>query len=128
MRATSLLPLSLLPLQSFTHAASGLWSTLRSRILGHDSPPQETGDLAYRGTFTLSALQELNDPAVDELCKQNIVTMWIGPESHAVFYPVRCGNEFNLVMTRPDDLPPNVKTKEGDLEEMKAVFDGWDPM
>ncbi|KAF2703234.1 putative salicylate hydroxylase [Pleomassaria siparia CBS 279.74] len=108
--------------------ADGLWSTLRSRILGHDSPPRETGDLAYRGTFSLSALQALKDPAVDELCKQNIVTMWIGPESHAVLYPVRCGNEFNLVMTRPDDLPSDVKTEVGNLEQMKALFEGWDPV
>lgn len=56
------------------------------------------------------------------------MTVWIGPESHSVFYPVRCGNEFNLVMTRPDDLPSDVKTKEGDLEEMKALFEGWDPV
>ncbi|KAF2650857.1 FAD/NAD(P)-binding domain-containing protein [Lophiostoma macrostomum CBS 122681] len=108
--------------------ADGLWSTLRGLILGHASPPQETGDLAYRGTFSRSALLSLDDPAVDELCEKSVVTVWIGPESHAVFYPVRCGNEFNLVMTRPDDLPPDVKTQEGDLEEMKAVFEGWDPV
>jgi salicylate hydroxylase len=108
--------------------ADGLWSTLRTPILGRDSPPQQTGDLAYRGTFHLSDLQSLKDPAVDELCKKSIVTMWIGPSSHSVFYPVRCGNEFNLVMTRPDDLPPNVKTMEGNLAEMKSVFEGWDPV
>jgi salicylate hydroxylase len=54
--------------------------------------------------------------------------MWIGPESHSVFYPVRCGKEFNLVMTRPDNLPASIKTMEGDLKEMKAVFEGWDPV
>lgn len=54
--------------------------------------------------------------------------MWVGPESHSVFYPVRCGKEFNLVMTRPDDLPASIRTKEGDLEEMKAIFEGWDPV
>ena len=111
-----------------TNTSPGLWSTLRERILGRASPPKETGDLAYRGTFSRSALLALDDPAVDELCNKNLCTMWIGPESHAVFYPVRCMNEFNLVMTRPDDLPPDVKTKEGDLEEMKAVFGGWDPV
>lgn len=105
-----------------------LWSTLRTRILGYPSPPQETGDLAYRGTFSLEALQALYDPAIDGLCKKRLVTLWIGPESHAVFYPVRCRKEFNLVMTRPDDLPASIKTKEGDLEEMQAVFEGWDPV
>ncbi|KAH7125110.1 putative salicylate hydroxylase [Dendryphion nanum] len=108
--------------------ADGLWSTLRGRILGHESPPKETGDLAYRGTFSLNSLLSLDDPAVDELCKKNVVTMWIGPESHSVFYPVSCGNEFNLVMTRPDDLPPHVKTEAGDIDAMMAVFEGWDPV
>ncbi|KAK8127972.1 FAD/NAD(P)-binding domain-containing protein [Apiospora sp. TS-2023a] len=108
--------------------ADGLWSSLRNAILGHDSPPQETGDLAYRGTFSISALQGLNDAQVDELCSKNIVTMWIGPESHAVFYPVRCGKEFNLVLTRPDNLPPNVRTEKGNLSEMVALFQDWDPV
>jgi salicylate hydroxylase len=55
--------------------ADGLWSTRRNRILGQDSSPQETGDVAYRGTFSLSALRALRDPAVDELCKQSTVTI-----------------------------------------------------
>lgn len=54
--------------------------------------------------------------------------MWLGPKSHAVFYPVKSGKEFNLVIIRPDDLPPGVKTQEGDLPEMRALFEGWDPM
>jgi salicylate hydroxylase len=106
----------------------GSWSTFRAPILGRDSPPQRTGDLAYRGTFHLSDYQALKDPAVDELYKERIVTIWIGPSSHSVFYPVRCGNEFNLVMTHPDDLPPDVKTMGGNLAEMKSVFEGWDPL
>jgi salicylate hydroxylase len=109
-------------------SSAGLWSTLRTRTLGYSSPPQETGDLAFRGTFSLEALQALKDPAIDELCQKCLVTMWIGPEGHSVFYPVRCGLEFNLVMTRPDDLPASIRSKEGDLEEMKAVFEGWDPV
>ncbi|KAK7982182.1 hypothetical protein PG988_004420 [Apiospora saccharicola] len=108
--------------------ADGLWSSLRNAILGHESPPQETGDLAYRGTFSLSALQALNDTQVDELCSKNIVTMWLGPGSHAVFYPVRCGKEFNLVLTRPDNLPPNIRTEKGNLSEMVALFQHWDPV
>lgn len=108
--------------------ADGLWSTLRTHILGRESPPKETGDMAYRGTFSLSALQAPGDPAVDELCRQRIVTMWVGPESHAIFYPLRCGEQFDLVVTRPDNLPRNIKVDEGDVLEMKAVFRGWDPM
>lgn len=31
--------------------ADGLWSVMRNEVLGRTSAPNETGDLAYRGTF-----------------------------------------------------------------------------
>jgi salicylate hydroxylase len=105
---------------------SGLWSTTRSQLLGSSSDPFETGDLAYRGTFTLEQLQQLNDPRITELCQESAVTVWFGPEKHCVFYPVRNGTQFNMVLLRPDDLPKGVRTVEGDLGEMKNTFEGWD--
>ena len=52
----------------------------------------------------------------------------MGPQKHCVFYPLRSGTEFNLVLLRPDNLPPNVRAAEGDISEMRAAFEGWDPM
>jgi salicylate hydroxylase len=52
----------------------------------------------------------------------------MGPEKHCVFYPVRAGAEFNLVLLRPDNLPANARTVRGDIGEMRATFDGWDQM
>ena len=72
-------------------------------------------------------MHALEDPEVKELCKRNVVSMWIGHDSHAVLYPVRGGNEFNLVLTQPDTLPPDVRTEAGNLQEMRALFRGWDP-
>jgi salicylate hydroxylase len=40
----------------------GLWSMTRSLLLGYQSPPLETGDLPYRGTFELTQLRALNTP------------------------------------------------------------------
>ncbi|KAF2731483.1 putative salicylate hydroxylase [Polyplosphaeria fusca] len=108
--------------------ADGLYSTLREKLLGMPSPAQETGDLAYRGTFTRSDLLSLDDPAVDELLQRDYVTVWLGRKSHAVFYPIRGSQEYNLVLACPDNLPPNVRKKEGDLEEMRELFRGWDPL
>ncbi|KPI37152.1 3-hydroxybenzoate 6-hydroxylase 1 [Cyphellophora attinorum] len=106
--------------------ADGLWSTTRSQLLGSSSDPVGTGDLAYRGTFTLEQLQQLNDPRITELCQESAVTVWFGPEKHCVFYPVRNGTQFNMVLLRPDDLPKGARTVQGDLEEMKNTFEGWD--
>ena len=47
----------------------------------------------------------------------------MGPEKHCVFYPVRAGTEFNLVLLRPDNLPANTRTVQGDIGEMRATFD-----
>ena len=62
------------------------------------SPPLETGDLAYRGTFSLHELTALNDPEVEKLVAASDVQVWMGPEKHVVFYPVRNKTEFNLVL------------------------------
>lgn len=52
----------------------------------------------------------------------------MGPDRHSVFYPLRGGSEFNLVLLGPDNLPAGAKTIRGDLDEMRATFEGWDPM
>ena len=50
----------------------------------------------------------------------------MGPRRHCVFYPIEGGNRFNLVLLRPDNLPQGAKTVQGDIEEMRETFDGWD--
>jgi salicylate hydroxylase len=107
---------------------SGLWSNIRQQILPQHGKPIETGDLAYRGTFARSQLEALKDPRVTELCSREEVTAWFGPNRHAVFYPLKGGEEFNLVLLGPDDLPENVRTQPGDIEEMQAFFEEWDDM
>jgi salicylate hydroxylase len=103
----------------------GLWSTLRDR-LGKVSPPHETGDLAYRATVSRVDLDALNDPRIRDMCATKMVRVWLGPQKHAVFYPVKGGEEFNLVLLRPDNLEAGLRTAEGDIGEMRASFAGWD--
>ena len=106
--------------------ADGLWSTMRAQLLDTPSPPVETGDLAYRGTFTRAQLEELHDSQVEDLCNKKALTVWFGPNRHAVFYPLKSGQEFNLVLLRPDNLAEGVRTEQGDISEMRASFEGWD--
>jgi salicylate hydroxylase len=112
----------------FAFAVTGLWSDTRNQILDIPVEAVETGDIAYRGTFSKEQLLSLNDPKVEQLCAKNVVTLWMGPDKHSVFYPVRGGQLFNLVLLRPDDLPHGSRTIQGDIGEMRATFDGWDPM
>lgn len=105
---------------------TGLWSTTRDLILGQPSPPFETGDLAYRATLKTANMLALKDPQVTKLCTQNSVTLWMGPDRHCVLYPLRGGSEFNLVLLRPDNLPPGTSKVEGEVGEMRETFKGWD--
>ncbi|PVH79627.1 putative salicylate hydroxylase [Cadophora sp. DSE1049] len=108
--------------------ADGLWSTTRAQILGYASDPKETGDLAYRAIFSTEKLRALNDERINKLISQNVATVWLGPNKHCVLYPVRGGEEYNLVLLRPDNLPKGQTKVEGDLNEMKLTFEGWDPV
>lgn len=95
-------------------------------MLGAASGPFETGDLAYRGTFSLEQLEQLNDSQVLEMCRESAVNVWFGPMKHCVFYPVRNGTQFNLVLLRPDNLPKGARTVQGDIGEMRQTFERWD--
>ena len=76
--------------------ADGLWSVVRQGLLG-DGPPRRTGHLAYRALVAQSSL-----PA--SLRSQHI-TVWLGPDMHVVQYPVRCGEQLNLVGIVRGEVP-----------------------
>jgi salicylate hydroxylase len=84
--------------------------------------------MAYRAVFPREKLEALDDPEIDSLLKKAAVTAWLGPEKHAVFYPVRGGEEYNLVLLQPDNLPTGVHTNQGDLEEVQMGFKDWNQM
>lgn len=106
---------------------AGLYSRARDLILGRESPATETGDLAYRCTVPVEMLKGLNDQALSSLLEKKTATCWMGPDRHCVFYPLKGGKEYNLIMLRPDNLPKDVRRAPGDLNEMRSSFEGWDP-
>ena len=79
--------------------ADGLWSNTRQQLL-RDGAPRRTGHLAYRALIKQADLPE-------RLRSQN-VTAWLGPNMHAVHYPVRGGDWLNVVVfvhgAAPDDF------------------------
>lgn len=78
------------------------------------------------GYFQREQLEALNDPEVTDLCQKVAVTSWLGPDKHSIFYPVRGGDEFNLVLLRPDNLEKGTRRVQGDVEEMRESYSGWD--
>lgn len=67
----------------------GGFSAVRDLLLG-DGVPQATGQVAFRA---LLPLKDLNLGATAQC-----VTAWLGPDMHAVGYPVRAGQLYNLVV------------------------------
>lgn len=84
--------------------------------------------MAYRATFTKEVLLAQADARVEELCSGSSATLWWGPDRHVVFYPIQGGEEFNLVLIRPDNIPPSLRVEQGDIEAMRLTFAGWDDM
>ncbi|OTA95639.1 hypothetical protein M434DRAFT_197030 [Hypoxylon sp. CO27-5] len=105
--------------------ADGLWSRTRSFLLGRQLTPKPTGDLAYR---IILNLEDISDPELRELVSKSSVNFWIGPESHVVGYSLRQGRTYNLVLLRPDDLPEDVSRAAADVDEMRKLFEPWDPI
>lgn len=70
--------------------ADGLWSALRQSLLG-DGLPQPSKHVAYRGLVPLDG----QVPGGAHLARE--VTAWLGPQFHAVSYPVRGGRLLNVV-------------------------------
>jgi salicylate hydroxylase len=106
-------------------AADGLWSKSRALFTGLNDLPQATGDLAYR---VVLESDQVEDPTLRQWIEKPTVHFWIGPGAHAVGYSLRGGKQYNIVLLVPDDLPANVSKQAGSVDEMKALFRGWDPV
>ncbi|OQD70016.1 hypothetical protein PENDEC_c027G06289 [Penicillium decumbens] len=107
--------------------ADGVFGKLTECLLGHSDPPVKTGDLAYR--LLLSTEEMRKDPELAPFVNDPQVNYWLGPDAHAVNYVLRGGGLFNMVLLVPDDIPEEslASTIEGNVEEMCALFEGWDP-
>ena len=105
--------------------ADGLWSRCREILLGNQDKPNPTGDIAYRITLKATDIPvgELRDRVANPA-----LNIWFGPDSHVVSYSVRNGTTINIVLTAPDDLPPDVSKQPGSVEEVRQLFSTWDPV
>ncbi|WPH03792.1 FAD/NAD(P)-binding domain-containing protein [Acrodontium crateriforme] len=108
--------------------ADGLWSRCREKFLARKEQadaPLPTGDLAYR---IVLRSEDLDDPELKDWISKPSCQFWIGPGAHVVAYSLRDGKMFNIVLLVPDDLPANVSKQQGSLDEMRALFNSWDPV
>ncbi|TKX23978.1 FAD-binding domain-containing protein 19 [Elsinoe australis] len=105
-------------------AADGLWSRTRAALLAAPSPPIPTGDLAYRIVLPVT---DIRDPELRRHISTPRVSMWVGPGCHTIMYPLKNNTQVNVVLLVPDTLPAGVAKASGDLDEMRGLFEEWDP-
>lgn len=108
--------------------ADGLWSATRSQFLKKPSAPIWTGDLAYRIVINTEDMSGPDAPELKKFITDSTVNFWVGPNTHVVAYTMRAGSVYNIVLLCPNNLPEGISKTGGDLEEMRNLFQGWDPI
>ncbi|ROW16590.1 hypothetical protein VPNG_01589 [Cytospora leucostoma] len=107
--------------------ADGVWSSLRSSVLGQQIAPRPTGDMAYRITIDR---EHVVDEEMVAWLNQPRVQIWIGPGAHAIAYSVRNCSLLNIVLLVKDDFEQDglvASRAAGNVEEVQKLFEGWAP-
>lgn len=97
--------------------ADGLWSTIRTR-LGYTDPPHFRHRTAWRAVVPVDALPPE--------CREASVNLWLGRHAHLVHYPVKVGNQVNIVAIVREATAQSGWSNAGVRDEIVARFRrGW---
>ena len=97
--------------------ADGVKSVVRQSYV--NDPPRVTGHVVYR-----SVIDKNEFP--DDL-KWNAASIWVGPNCHLVHYPLRGGEQYNIVVTFHSRQQEEWGVTEGSKEEVQSYFQGICP-
>ena len=98
--------------------ADGLWSRVRESIVG-DGKPRVSGHIAYRAVLPIEE--------VPEHLRANTVTLWAGPKTHLVQYPLHRGEIMNIVAVFHSDRYEEGWNVYGETAELNQRFAGQHP-
>jgi 2-polyprenyl-6-methoxyphenol hydroxylase-like FAD-dependent oxidoreductase len=96
--------------------ADGLWSTVRPLIMP-EARLRFTGATAWRALLPRSSLPSPFDAPV--------VGLWLGPGTHLVHYPVRGGDDLNIVAVTEGGAARQGWNQSGSAETLLASFTRW---
>lgn len=92
--------------------ADGVRSVVRQTYV--NDPPRVTGHVVYR------AVIDKKDFPVD--LQWNAASIWVGPNCHLVHYPLRGGEQYNVVVTFHSRNKEEWSVTEGSREEVQSYF------
>jgi salicylate hydroxylase len=97
--------------------ADGVKSAVRRQYVGDDA--RVSGHVVYR------AVVDKKDFPVD--LQWNAASIWVGPNCHLVHYPLRGGEQYNVVVTFHSRDKEEWSVREGSREEVQSYFEGICP-
>jgi len=97
--------------------ADGGKSLVRAQYV--NDPPRVTGHVVYR-----AVVDKADFP---EDLRWNAASLWAGPKCHLVHYPLRGGEQYNVVVTFHSRQQEEWGVKDGSKEEVESYFQGICP-
>ena len=97
--------------------ADGVKSAVRAQYVGDEA--RVSGHVVYR------AVVDKDDFPAD--LRWNAASIWVGPNCHLVHYPLRGGEQYNVVVTFHSRLQEEWSVTEGSAEEVESYFQGVCP-
>jgi salicylate hydroxylase len=94
--------------------ADGVKSAVRRQYVGDDA--RVSGHVVYR------AVVDKKDFPAD--LQWNAASIWVGPNCHLVHYPLRGGEQYNVVVTFHSREKEEWSVREGSREEVQSYFEG----
>jgi salicylate hydroxylase len=92
----------------------GVKSAVRRQLIG--DAERVSGHVVYRAVVDAAEFPE-------DL-KWNAPCVWVGPNCHLVHYPLRGGEQYNVVVTFHSRKPEKWGVTDGSAEEVLSYFDG----
>jgi len=93
--------------------ADGIKSAVRRQCVGDEA--RVSGDVVYR------AVVDRRDFPAD--LRWNAASIWVGPNCHLVHYPLRGGDQYNVVVTFHSREKEEWSVREGNREEVQSYFE-----
>jgi len=97
--------------------ADGVRSAVRRQYVGDDA--RISGHVVYR------AVVDRKDFPAD--LQWNAASIWVGPNCHLVHYPLRGGEQYNVVVTFHSRDQEEWSVREGSRNEVQSYFEGICP-
>lgn len=98
-------------------AADGIKSAVRQQYVG--DAPRVSGHVVYRAVVD----RERFPPDL----QWNAASIWVGPNCHLVHYPLRGGEQYNVVVTFHSREEETWSVRQGSAEEVQSYFQGICP-